>query len=222
MIALERVTVTYGRTVALYDIDAKVEQGITGLFGQNASGKSTLLRAVAGLIRPRSGRVTINGVPVISANEETRRRIGYAGHESGLYPRLSVRENLALFARLQGAAPARVDELTERLELGPYASTLVVALSAGYKRRAAVARALVHDPEVLLLDEPYANLDDDAAALVSDAIKAWRAPGKCALVASHGAKKVKAYADAGIILRHGRIATHGAYKKRQTDHEMQP
>jgi heme ABC exporter ATP-binding subunit CcmA len=222
MIVLEHVTVTYGRTVALDDVDVRVEDGITGLFGQNASGKSTMLRAIAGLVRPLSGRVTIDDVPVVGAAEEIRRRVGYAGHESGLYPRLSVRENLVLFARLQGASPARAEDLVERLGLGPYASTLVTALSAGYKRRAAIARALVHDPEVLLLDEPYANLDDDAASLVSGVVTEWRVPGKCALVASHGAKKVKAYADAGIILKHGRIAVSSAYRETRKEHEGEP
>jgi ABC-type multidrug transport system ATPase subunit len=86
-----------------------------------------------------------------------------------------------------------------------------MSLSAGYRRRAAVARALLHEPELLLLDEPYANLDDEAADLVSAAVVAWRRPGRVAVIATHGAKKVKAYADVGLILQHGHLLKQGTY-----------
>ncbi|MDQ4058489.1 MAG: ABC transporter ATP-binding protein [Actinomycetota bacterium] len=86
--------------------------------------------------------------------------------------------------------------------------TLVGDLSAGLKHRASVARAILHEPDVLLLDEPYANLDDDASARVSDAVKTWRAPGRAAIIATHGAKRVKAFADAGIIVQRGRVVSY--------------
>jgi ABC-type multidrug transport system ATPase subunit len=98
--------------------------------------------------------------------------------------------------------------MIESLGLGERRRTPVRSLSAGYKRRASVARALLHQPRVLLLDEPYANLDDEAAAEVSAAVVAWRRPDRVAVIATHGAKKVKAYADAGIILKHGRVVSY--------------
>jgi ABC-type multidrug transport system ATPase subunit len=121
-------------------------------------------------------------------------------------------ENLALFARLHGVAERRVDEVLEELGLARRRDFLVGALSAGLKRRASVARALLHHPDLLLLDEPYANLDDDASDLVSAAVRRWRGPGRAALVATHGAKKVKRFADAGLILRDGRAVVYGSYR----------
>ena len=211
-VELRSVTVAFGRTVAVDEIDLKVDFGISGLFGPNGSGKSTLLRVMAGLLRPTAGTVTAFGSPLSLRHESWRGRVGYAGHGSGLYGRLTVVENLALFAKLQGAASDRVGTVLEQLGLEERANTAAAALSAGFRRRAAVARALLHEPDLLLLDEPYANLDDEAAQLVSDAIVAWRAPDRAAVIATHGAKKVKAYADAGLILQRGRLIRRGTYE----------
>lgn len=208
MITTARVTVVFGRNVALDSVDLVLTEGITGLFGQNAAGKSTLLRVLCGLLRPTSGSVTWDGHPVAIVDEELRRRIGYLGHDAGLYGRLSIRENLDLFATMYGASSSRVDEMLDSLEIGDRAGTPVHELSAGLKRRAGVARALLHDPLLLLLDEPYANLDDDASELVSSAVKAWRRPGRLGVIATHGAKRVKPFADAGVILQRGHVVSH--------------
>ncbi len=208
MIALRGVEVAFGRTLALHDVTLDLYPGVTGLFGPNGSGKSTLLSVLAGLTRPTAGAASFRDTPISAANEDWRRRVGYAGHEAGLYPSLSVAENLELWAKLFDAPNRRVDVMIERLGLGDRRTTPVRSLSAGYQRRASVARALLHEPAVLLLDEPYANLDDEAAAEVSAAIVEWRAADRIAVVATHGAKKVKAYADAGIILKQGRVVSY--------------
>lgn len=208
MIRLDSVEVAFGRTLALAGLTLDVFPGVTGLFGQNGSGKSTLLSVLAGLLRPTSGTAVYEDRPIRSSDEDWRRHVGYAGHEPGLYPSLTVVENLELWAQLFDAPARRVEEMIERLGLGDRRRTPVRALSAGYKRRAAVARALLHEPQVLLLDEPYANLDDDAAAEVSAAIVDWRSPERIGVVATHGAKKVKAFADAGIILQRGRVVSY--------------
>jgi heme ABC exporter ATP-binding subunit CcmA len=210
MIAVENVTIVFGRTLALDEVDIEIGPGITGVFGPTGSGKSTLLKAIAGLLKPTTGRIAIDGSDG-KHDEALRRRVGYAGHGSGLYGRLTLQENLELFATLYGAATTRATQLIADLDLEEFASRPVTDLSAGSKRRAAVARALVHDPEVLLLDEPYANVDDEASQAISDAIASWKGAGKTALVATHGAKKVKAYADGGIILRRGRLIRAGRY-----------
>lgn len=209
MIAVENLTIVFGRTLALDEVTVEISEGITGVFGPNGSGKSTLLKAIAGLLHPSTGRIAFDGIN--GHDESLRRRIGYAGHGSGLYGRLTLRENLELFASLYGASPERTHRLIEELGLGEFATRPVGELSAGSKRRAAVGRALVHDPDLLLLDEPYANVDDDASEAISMTIKAWKREGKTALVATHGAKKVKAYADGGIVLQRGRLIRAGRY-----------
>jgi heme exporter protein A len=212
LIRTQGLRVVYGRTVALYALDLSISEGVTGLFGPNGSGKSTLLRALAGLLKPSAGTVTVAGRDPCASSEKGRGRLGYAGHEAGLYARLSLLENLQLFATLYGVEASRADEVIEALGLKDHASRLVVELSAGLKRRAAAARALLHDPDVLLLDEPYANLDDAASELLSSAVRSWRGPAKTAVIATHGAKKVKGWADGGVILRDGRLVSSGRYR----------
>ena len=208
MISLERLTVIYGRTLALDDISLDIRPGITGLFGPNGAGKSTLLRVLAGLIRPTRGSVGHNGTPIDLRSEESRGRIGYAGHEPGLYPDLTVVENLELFRGLYGAPVHRIDEVIEQVGLEERRAVRVRDLSAGLKRRAAVARALVHEPDVLLLDEPYANLDDESSDRLSAAIQRWSDGARYALIATHGAKRVKSFATAGIIIQRGRVISY--------------
>ena len=213
-IEVDELTVTFGRTLALDNLSLSIEPGITGLFGANGSGKSTLLRALTGLLRPTRGKITVHGKPLDVRDESFRQSIGFAGHEPGLYAELTVGENLELFRRLYGVEPSRPARVSDQLDLAAVATTKVGALSAGTKRRVAVARALLHEPTVLLLDEPYANLDDTAADLVSQAIEEWQSEGRAAVVASHGAKRVKAYASAGIVLQRGSLSTQGTYGER--------
>jgi heme ABC exporter ATP-binding subunit CcmA len=208
MIEIRDLDVVFGRTIALRSVGCSLKPGLTGLFGQNGSGKSTLLRVLTGLLRPTRGSVVYNGTKVSAAEEEWRRIVGYAGHEPGLYPRLSVIENLDLFGRMYGADPDRGPLLLEGLNIAEWSNTPVSDLSAGLRRRVAVARAVVHDPQVLLLDEPYANLDDDAADAVSATLTDWWKPGRLGIVASHGAKRVKAYAHASLILKRGELISH--------------
>ena len=207
MIEITDLSVFFGRTVALDGVNLDLKPGVVGLFGQNASGKSTLLRVLAGLLVPTSGAVTWDGAAIGAGGEQIRARIGYAGHGSGLYLKLSVRENLLLFARLYGVHQARVDTVVDLLGLTPRTATPVGQLSAGLKRRAGVARALLHEPDLLLLDEPYAHLDDDASEAVSEAVRSWRAPERTAVIATHGAKRIKPFTDARVVLQRGRVVS---------------
>ena len=204
---------SFGRTIALDSLDLSLGEGIFGVFGPNGSGKSTLLRVLAGLLRPSRGRVWLAGRPLDPSDEALRRRIGYAGHEPGLYANLSLVENLHLFAHLYGVDGGRAEEAVEALELSEKAEVPTAQLSAGWQRRAAVARAMLHDPDLLLLDEPYANLDDHAAELIGRVLQAHRGPGRLTLVATHGARKLKAYADGGVMLRRGSLLTQGRYRQ---------
>ena len=213
MIELRELSVTYGSTTALHPLDMTLYEGVTGLFGPNGAGKSTLLRVLAGLLRPATGGAFLESSEIRSSDESIRRRIGYSGHNSGLYRRLSVIENLTLFAELYGAPVARAQTVLEQLDMADRSHTFVGDLSAGLKQRVSVARAILHEPDVLLLDEPYANLDDDASARLSDTIRSWRAPGRAAIIATHGAKRVKAFADASIIVQRGNVIS---YRRRTT------
>lgn len=195
--------------MALENVDLTLHGGIVGLFGQNGAGKSTLLRLVAGFLTPTAGALEILGGRWNRRDAEALRgAIGYLGHEAGLYPDLTLRENLDLFATLHGVGGARVAAITRALAIDDAASARGSELSAGLRRRAGVARALLHDPKVLLLDEPYANVDDEAAELISEAVREWGGPGRIAVIATHGAKRVKAFADASVILKRGRVVSH--------------
>ena len=216
MIRAEGLRVHFGRTVALASVDLALEPGVHGLFGPNGSGKSTLLRVLAGLVPPTAGEVTWEGRRVDASDESFRQRVGYAGHSSGLYGRLTVHENLVLFSRLYGARSQRADEMASLVGLGEELGRPVRELSAGLKRRAAVARALLHEPDLLLLDEPYANLDDEASELVSHALRTWRGPGRTAVVATHGAKRLKGWVNGGVVLRRGTVAVAGSYERART------
>jgi heme exporter protein A len=208
MIEIRDVDVLFGRTIALRSITLTLRSGLAGLFGPNGSGKSTLLRVLSGLLRPSRGTVAYGQMAVSSSSEDWRRLVGYAGHEPGLYPRLTVMENLTLFSRMYGADPERGPRLLADLGVAEWADTPVSDLSAGLLRRVAVARALAHDPDVLLLDEPYANLDDDASERVTGAITNWWSEGKVGVIATHGAKRLKPFVDASLVLRRGELASH--------------
>jgi heme ABC exporter ATP-binding subunit CcmA len=210
------VRAVYAKTIALDKVTLSIGSGVTGLFGPNGSGKSTLLRVIAGLHRPTMGEVTFDGVARRANDESLRRRVGYAGHEPGLYGRLTVHENLVLFAELWGTPHSNVEKVLELTGMQERARSRVDELSAGLKKRAAVARAMVHEPDILLLDEPFATLDDDAADRLTEAIKAWRAPGRCAVVATHGAKRLKSFADASVVLRQGLVASDRSREPSET------
>jgi heme exporter protein A len=208
VIEIRQVRVVYGRTIALDGLDLVLRPGVTGLFGPNGAGKSTLLRVLAGLLVPSRGHVTLEGQHLTARDESIRRRIGYAGHETGLYRHLTIEENLSLYARMYGMGAERIEDVIHGVSLWDRRGDRVGSLSAGLQRRAAVARALLHDPQILLLDEPYANLDDEAAEAVSESVKSWRSEDRYAVIATHGAKRVKPFADASVILQHGCVVSY--------------
>ena len=187
-IELEGVGRAYGERVVLRDVSVTVPDGATlAVFGANGSGKTTLLRIVAGLLRPQAGKVRVGG------------RVGLLGHEPMLYRDLSTRQNLEFHARLHGVPFARVDELLERVAMTARADEPVRTLSRGMTQRVAVCRAVLHEPEVLLLDEPYANLDPGARELVAPLLSV----GTRVLI-SHDVDAGLAEADLAIGLRGAR------------------
>ena len=202
-IELAGLTRRYGERVALQDVTLTLPTGATlVVFGPNGAGKSTLLRVLATLLRPHAGTAKVLGHALPDEGWAVRGRIGLLGHAPLLYRDLSGRENLAFHARLHGVALERARELLERVGLSARADDKVHTYSRGMVQRLAVCRAVLHDPEVLLLDEPRANLDPAAAELVEPLIGA--ASGRTRIVTSHDPAGGLAEADLALGLRAGR------------------
>jgi len=195
----------YGERWALDDVTVDVPAGATlVVFGPNGAGKSTLLRVLATLLRPHAGEAQVLGSRLPERAWEVRGRVGLLAHEALLYRDLSARENLRFHARLHRVAQARVEELLERMQLAGRADDPVRTLSKGLLQRVAVCRAVLHDPPLLLLDEPRANLDPAAAALIEPLV--GRASGRTRVVTSHDPAGGLAEADFALGLRDGRVA----------------
>jgi heme exporter protein A len=203
MIEIEGLGRSYGERPVLRDLSVSLQTGRTLLvLGPNGAGKTTLLRILATLLRPHAGTVRVLGRQLPREGWAVRGRIGLLAHDPLLYRDLSGRENLRHHARLFSAPPARVEELLERVGMAGRADEPLRTLSRGMVQRLAVCRAVLHDPEVLLLDEPRANLDPAAAELVEPLIGA--ASGRTRIVTSHDPAGGLAEADLALGLRAGR------------------
>jgi heme exporter protein A len=195
----------YGEREALSDVSVSLEAGQTlVVFGPNGAGKSTLLRVLATLLRPHAGGVRVLGKSLPQEAWAVRGRVGLLGHEPLLYRELTARENLRFHARLHDVAEERVDELLGAVAMADRAREPLRTLSRGMVQRVAVARAVLHDPELLLLDEPYANLDPAAIELARPLIGATS--GCTRVICSHDPSGGLAEADLVLGLRAGRPA----------------
>jgi heme exporter protein A len=202
-IELEGLTRRYGERVALTDLTLSLPAGATlVVFGPNGAGKTTLLRVLATLLRPHAGTARILGSTLPDDGWAVRGRIGLLGHSPLLYRDLTGRENLEFHARLHRVPAKRVRELLERVRMVARAEDKVNTYSRGMVQRLAVCRAVLHAPELLLLDEPLANLDPAAAGLVEPLI--GRASGRTRVVTSHDPAGGLAGADVALGLRGGR------------------
>ena len=202
---LEGLERRYGERVALSGVTLRLEPGSTlAVFGANGAGKTTLLRVLAGLLRPHGGMARVLGADMPRETWKVRGRIGYLGHDPLLYRELSGRENLTYQARLYGLAPERVQEALVAVGLERRANEPVRDLSRGMVQRLAAARATLHDPDLLLLDEPRANLDPAAAGRLEPLI--GRASGRARVLVTHDVDGGLAEADLVVGLRGGRQA----------------
>ena len=205
----------YGDIEVVRGIDLQVRRGeCFGLLGPNGAGKTTTLRLLLGLIEPDAGRIELAGIPVPARAREARMKIGVVPQMDNLDPDFSVRENLLAYGRYFGmtkaAIAARVPELLDFAGLAHKADARIVQLSGGMKRRLTLARALVHDPDILFLDEPTTGLDPQARHLIWQGLRRLIAAGKTIVLTTHFMDEAERLADRLAILDHGRIVVEGA------------
>jgi heme exporter protein A len=202
-VALRELGRAFGERVALAGVTLTLARGSTlAVFGANGAGKTTLLRVLATLLRPHTGSVAVLGRSLPREGWAVRGRIGLLAHEPLLYRDLTPRENLRFHARLHDVGAGRVEELLEAVGMARRADEPVHALSRGMAQRVAICRAVLHEPELLLLDEPLANLDPGAAGAVAPLI--GRASGAARVLISHDVEQGLAEADVVLGLRGGR------------------
>jgi sodium transport system ATP-binding protein len=196
---------------------------IFGLLGPNGAGKTTTLRLICTLLAPDAGSVEVMGFSTRTSPYEVRRRIGVVTAEIGVYPRLSARENIAYFAELSGVLDGdlarRVDGVIERLDMGAYARQRAESLSSGQKQKVAIARAIVHDPEVLMFDEPTSNLDVLASKEIREFMVESRDRGKCVIFSTHVLHDAERLCDRVTILHEGRVVASGPTSEVKGSHQ---
>lgn len=206
------LTRRFAGVTALHGVDVSVTAGeAVALFGHNGAGKTTLLRLLATLLRPSAGTLRLFGRPIGDAGGFIRRRIGFLSHQSFLYPDLTPTQNIEFYARMYGVqtSASRVAALLDEVGLGGWAHRSVRTLSRGLEQRCALARALLHDPALLLLDEPFTGLDVDAAQMLADKLRRAHAAGTTLLMVTHDVQRGFDLCRRGIILARGRLMWDG-------------
>ena len=209
-VVVESAEKWFGLNPALANVSLRVQRGEwVVLLGRNGAGKSTLLRIMARLVKPNRGRVRICGVDVARDPERGRERIGLVAHQTFLYPGLTARENLRLHARLHGleGAAERVAAALSDAGLDLSADRPVRGFSRGMQQRLAIARATLHGPELMLLDEPFTGLDLEAAELLSERLRQWAAAGRTIVMATHNLEQGLEGVNRWVLLDRGRIVT---------------
>jgi ABC-2 type transport system ATP-binding protein len=209
VISLKRITKLYGQLAAVRDLDLEVEDGeIMGIIGHNGAGKTTILKMIVGLISPTSGKIEVMGRNVAKESIYAKRFMGYLPEESPLYENMTVMEYLMFFSELykvpRRKAKERIDLLLGSLKLSEQ-DKLTGELSKGMKRKVAIARALLHDPRILILDEPNAGLDPLTSFFIINYLKSLKDQGKTILLSAHNLFHVEYICDRVAILKDGRL-----------------
>ena len=213
-VKVDRLEKTLGKNKVLRGISMEAASGeIFGLLGPNGAGKTTTLRIVCTLLTPDAGSVEVLGFDTRSAPEEVRRRVGVVTADIGVYPRLSARENITYFAELSGVADGelkrRVDAVVDRLDMTAFADQRAETLSSGQKQKVAIARAIVHDPAILMFDEPTSNLDVLASREIRNFMVESRGRGKCVIFSTHVLHDAERLCDRVTILHEGTVVATG-------------
>ncbi len=213
-VKVDRLEKAFGSKQVLRGVSLQAHGGeIFGLLGPNGAGKTTTLRVICTLLAPDGGSVEVLGFDTRKAPEEVRRRVGVVTAEIGVYPRLSARENIAYFAELSGVVDGELDRKVEavldRLDMRDFAAQRAESLSSGQKQKVAIARAIVHDPPVLMFDEPTSNLDVLASREIREFMVESRGRGKCVIFSTHVLHDAERLCDRVTIIHEGRVVAEG-------------
>ncbi len=213
-VKVDRLEKTLGKNKVLRGISLQANSGeIFGLLGPNGAGKTTTLRIICTLLAPDAGSVEVLGFDTRSAPEHVRRRVGVVTADIGVYPRLTARENITYFAELSGVLDGevdqRVDVVLNRLDMVSFANQRAESLSSGQKQKVAIARAIVHDPAVLMFDEPTSNLDVLASREIRNFMVESRGRGKCVIFSTHVLHDAERLCDRVTILHEGSVVASG-------------
>jgi sodium transport system ATP-binding protein len=214
MIAVEDVHKRFGSVKAVDGMSFVAEDGaITGLLGPNGAGKTTALRMLYAVLRPDSGRVRVDDLDAVARPQAAQARLGVLPDGFGLYPRLTAREHLAYFGALHGMArsqlAARTEELLDLLDMRAIADRRTAGFSHGERTKVALARALIHDPQNVLLDEPTTGLDVMSTRCVRGIVQRLREQGRCVLFSSHVMQEVSALCDTIVVIELGHVVARG-------------
>ena len=215
MIEIKQIHKSFGEVVALQDVSFQAADGqITGLLGPNGAGKTTTLRILYTVLQPDRGSASVDGFDTIRDTLEVQRRIGALPDAHGLYPRLTARENIRYFGRLHGLKggdlEGQIERLITLLEMQDFSDRKTEGFSSGQRVKVAIARALVHDPRNILLDEPTNGLDVMSTRAMRVFIRRLRDEGRCVLFSSHIMQEVSALCDQIVIIHRGEVAVSGA------------
>jgi len=222
MLELHSINRSFGERRVLRDVSFTVTGGrMTGFVGGNGAGKTTTMRVILGVLAADSGTVTLDGAPLTA---EQRTRFGYMPEERGLYPKMKVAEQIVYLGRLHGMSAAQAkgntESLLERLGLGERMDDTVESLSLGNQQRAQIAAALVHDPEVLVLDEPFSGLDPIAVEVVLNVLKDFAATGAPVIFSSHQLDIVERLCDDLVVIADGEIRASGSREGIRAQHTL--
>jgi len=211
-ILLERASKWYGQVLALSEVDLKVSGGVVGLLGPNGAGKSTMMRLITGLAEPTQGRALLFGAPAFHA-PEARRRIGYCPEHEGMYEDLTGLEFVTAMSELSGMDPAqarrRAEEALAAMDLTGAMHRSLRGYSKGMRQRTKLAQAIVHDPELLILDEPLTGCDPIARAAIVERIRGLAAAGKTIVMSSHVLYEIEALTETIVVLFRGQVLAEG-------------
>ena len=220
LLLTRNLTKSFGRFTALRSLSIEIPRGESlTIVGRNGAGKTTFLKIVSSIIRSYTGDVEISGKNLKNSDDDTRRKIGFVSHESLLYKDLTVRDNLAFYARMYGVARAdeRIVEMIRRVDLEAKRDVVVRALSRGMKQRVSLARAFIHEPSILLLDEPFTGLDEKASEILDDFLAEFKRSGGTAVMVTHDIDRGWKHADRVVVFEKGRIAHETSPKESSLD-----
>jgi sodium transport system ATP-binding protein len=214
MIRVENLQKRFGSVVAVDGVSfVAPDRGVTGLLGPNGAGKTTILRMLYALLAPDHGSIHVDDVDAVADPQAAQSRLGVLPDVSGLYPRLTAREHIHYYGQLHGlsgtALARRTDELIRLLDMAAVADRRTAGFSHGERTKVALARALVHDPRNILLDEPTNGLDVMSTRAVRDIIRRLRNDGRTVMFSSHVMQEVSALCDTIIVIAHGKVVASG-------------